>query len=179
MGGPEFRSLQDEAELSVFIDLLRINDVRSYLEIGSKFGGSLWSVANALPKGSRIVSVDLNVNGSNLLRCIGALKVGGYDAHLIVGNSMDVRTIAAAEALAPFDCVFIDGDHKPAAVMADWENYGPMARIVALHDIGWTKPTKNGKTVEVPKVWNKIKAGYRHEEICRTGDENGIGVLWR
>jgi hypothetical protein len=33
--------------------------VRSYLEIGAKFGGSLWRAAQALPKGSRIVAVDL------------------------------------------------------------------------------------------------------------------------
>jgi hypothetical protein len=39
--------------------LLQREGVRSYLEIGSKFGGSLWRVANSLPPGSRIVSVDL------------------------------------------------------------------------------------------------------------------------
>ena len=35
----------------------------------------------------------------------------------------------------PYDLVFIDGDHSPAGVRADWQNYGPMARLVAFHDI--------------------------------------------
>jgi hypothetical protein len=44
---------------TAFAPLLVREGVTSYLEVGSKFGGSLWRAANALPKGSRIVSVDL------------------------------------------------------------------------------------------------------------------------
>ena len=49
----------------------------------------------------------------------------------------------------------------------DWINYGPMARIVAFHDIGYDlgdRPVPTSK-IEVPKVWNEIKLGYPHEEI--------------
>ena len=66
--------------------------------------------------------------------------------------------------------------------MADWQNYGPLARIVAFHDIGWRREANwPGKRIAVPEVWNEIKAGYRFEEIklCPTGKNNGIGVLWR
>ena len=36
-------------------------------------------------------------------------------------------------------------------------------------------------TIEVPKVWNEIKGGYRHQEIklCKTKRDNGIGIIWR
>jgi hypothetical protein len=65
----------------------------------------------------------------------------------------------------------------------DWLNYGAMARIVAFHDIGYDlgdRPVPTWK-IEVPKVWNEIKQGYRHEEIKLdpTKRDNGFGILWR
>lgn len=176
------RALQADEEIDAFAQLLANEGVLSYLEIGSKFGGSLWRIARALPEGSRIVSIDLNVNGPSLRECVGQLCSLGYDAKLIMGSSLDKDVIAKAQALSPFDAVFIDGDHKPLAVMADWENYGPLARIVAFHDIGWRRaPEWVGKRIHVPEVWDKIKTGYRYEEIklCPTRKNNGIGVLWR
>lgn len=93
--------LQDKAELAAFIDLLKKENVGSYLEIGSKFGGSFWPISNSLPKGSRVVSVDLphgdksfKENEGHLRECVGALKQRGYDAHLIIGDSTDKAVIA-------------------------------------------------------------------------------------
>jgi predicted O-methyltransferase YrrM len=51
--------LQVEAEIDGLADILVGEGVTSYLEIGSKFGGSLLRVAERLPAGSRIVSVDM------------------------------------------------------------------------------------------------------------------------
>jgi predicted O-methyltransferase YrrM len=162
--------------------LLAREGVRSYLEIGSKFGGSLWRVANALPKGSLVVSIDPNRNGQSLEGCIIDLKGRGYDARHIPLFSTAAKAIDTAKALAPFDALFIDGDHTPAGVWSDWNNYGSLARIVAFHDIGWKRaPTWEGKKIEVPAIWDEIKQGHRFEEIKLDKSEknNGIGVLWR
>src|SRR5262245_27992699 len=51
--------LQNPLELSQFIALLNENNVRSYLEIGSKKGGSFGPIVMSLPARSRAVSVDL------------------------------------------------------------------------------------------------------------------------
>jgi predicted O-methyltransferase YrrM len=177
------KPLQAEAEIAAFCDLLAREGVKSYLEIGSKFGGSLWRVANALPKGSRIVSIDLNRNGTSLQECINALNGSGYDAWLIPLDSTLPEAIQRAKGLGPYDALFIDGDHRPDGVWADWHNYSAMARIVGFHDIGWKRSPDNpkAKSIAVPEIWDEIKQPYRHEEIklCPTGNNNGIGVLWR
>src|SRR5262245_59820978 len=85
------KSLQHPGEVSELIAIFAGNDVKSYLEIGSKFGGSLWTIACSLPKGSRLVSVDLPHGKTDSLAhlrvCIASLKAKGYDAHLIIGDS--------------------------------------------------------------------------------------------
>ena len=175
------KALQDEREITVFCDILAREGVRSYLEIGSKFGGSLWRVANALPKGSRIVSLDMNVNGPELQECINALNGTGYDAWLIPLSSFEPEAVARAQALGPYDALFIDGDHRPPGVWNDWNNFGGMAKIVAFHDIGWRRDPSNpkAKSIAVPEIWDQIKQGYRFEEIRHCKKNNGIGVLWR
>jgi predicted O-methyltransferase YrrM len=134
----ETNLLQDLGEFTDFLKLIREEKVGSYLEIGSKHGGSLWRVANELPKGSRIVSVDLpHGDGSfkdsepNLKQCVNVLINRGYDAYLFLADSTDALTVEAVRRLAPFDLCFIDGYHTEEFVRADWMNYGPMARLVA------------------------------------------------
>jgi predicted O-methyltransferase YrrM len=180
---------QEDAELAAFCRLLAGEGARSFLEIGSRYGGSLWRVAHALPKGSRIVSIELpegfggrGDGAVNLQACIDALNAEGYDAHVIWGKSNAPANIAQAKALGPFDAVFIDGDHTLQACTADFENYGPMARIVAFHDIAWNRPADHtGAIIEAPILWAKVRKQYRHVEFkfCPTGRNNGIGVLWR
>jgi predicted O-methyltransferase YrrM len=177
------KQLQREEEMAWFAALLAREGVRSYLEIGSKFGGSLERVALALPRGSRIVSVDLPTEKSGseaaLKTCATALWPD-YDVRLFRGDSTAPEIIASAAALGPYDAVFIDANHTLPYVTKDWENYGPMARIVAFHDIAFVqKPEGRYKGIEVPQFWESIKAGYRHEECKLDGPHNGIGVLWR
>jgi cephalosporin hydroxylase len=181
---------QDPAEIAAFCALLASEGVISYLEVGSKFGGSLWRAANALPKGSRIVSVDLpggtkawKESEAALKACHAALRARGYDTHAIWGDSKDPGVIAQVAALGPFDAALIDADHRLPGVTADFANYGPMARIVAFHDLAWRRaPEWVGTRIDVPEFWASIKGDYaRTQEIilCPTGKNNGIGVLWR
>jgi cephalosporin hydroxylase len=184
--------IQTEREHDAFIAILQHENCRSYLEIGSMWGQSLWKVAHALPNGSRVVSVDSMVDRPtaepSLYACINALRRIGYDAHFINGDSTAPDTIARVKALGPFDALFIDGNHSFDYVKADWENYGPMARIVGFHDINWKDTWKSAKgnhptaaQMGAERVWNEIKDGYRHEEFRwhPTNNYHGIGVLWR
>lgn len=188
----ETKVYQDMREHDAFIALLREEKVRSYLEIGLGVGGSLWRIANTLPQGSRVVGIDLHiskhpVNQAEIGHAITRLNQRGYDAHLIVGDSTAPDVIAQARALAPFDAIFIDGSHTYEGVKADWENYGPMGRVIAFHDIAYNdtwKSAKPGKTpnpIFVPLLWHDIKLDYRHRELCFNAQHNyyGIGVLWR
>ena len=184
----EYAALQNKAEFERFCDILRRENVQSYLEIGGKHGGSLWMAANALPLGSVVVSVDLP-NGDtsfkqsqpHLEACVERLSSMGYKAALILGDSTDKRVVDSVTEFAPFDACFIDANHTLPYVTKDWENYGKLARIVAFHDIGWrARPEPSKKMpIEVPILWQQLRAQYRHEEIKLEPRDNGIGVLWR
>lgn len=175
------KALQHPQEFAEFVNILVRENVRSYLEIGSKFGGSLWLVASALPRGSLIVSVDLPgpVGSSDALRHIAhrIRKQLGMRVELILGDSHDASTVSRVRSLSPFDAVFIDGDHSMAGVEKDWCDYGHMAKVVAFHDISWKRVT-GGDRIEVPKLWALIKDKYRHHEIRMDRKNNGIGILW-
>ncbi|TGT76727.1 MULTISPECIES: class I SAM-dependent methyltransferase [unclassified Mesorhizobium] len=181
--------LQDDAEIDGLAELFAAEGVRSFLEIGSKFGGSLYRIAKRLPVGSRVVSVDLPKgtkawpqSEAELKATVQRLQTQGYDARLIWGDSTSPDVVAKVMALGPFDAIFIDANHTLPFVQKDWANYGPMGRLIAFHDIAWKRaPTWEGVRIDVPEFWDQIKAGYRHQEFkfCPTGKNNGIGVLWR
>jgi cephalosporin hydroxylase len=184
------RPVQDLAELKVFVQFVQEQQIQSYLEIGAKYGGSLWHVVRAMPKGSFALAIDLPygstfkrpISEPYLVESVTNLNAIGYKVHLILGDSTDEQIIAEARQHAPYDLCLIDANHEEPFVRADWANYGPMAKIVAFHDIGWDMRKNAGKLfkIEVPKVWNEIKAGYRHREIklCPTRADNGFGILW-
>jgi hypothetical protein len=196
----ETHLLQNLDEFRAFQALLRGENVKSFLEIGSKNGGSLFRMAMALPRGSRIVSVDLPHGDHsfketlpNLKACVERLKRESYDAHLIIGDSTDAETVARVRALGPFDACFIDGNHTLPFITQDWENYGPMCRIVAFHDIGFLREggyDSKKLPIDAPEFWRKLTARgeHRHLEIKREKTrvnengklccDNGIGVLW-
>jgi Methyltransferase domain len=189
----DYRSppIQTEREHNAFIDILRRENVRSYLEIGSMWGQSLWKVALALPMKSRVVSVDSMVDRPGaqpmLQACVNELKRLGFDAVWVKGDSTNPAVVDIVRKLAPFDALFIDGNHSFPYVKADWENYGPMARIVGFHDINYKNTWRNGRGEKlddskfgVPQLWESLKGGYRHEEFRWHPQNNyhGIGVLW-
>lgn len=170
-------------EFNQFLDLLKANNVKSYLEIGSKHGGALWLAANALPKGSLIVSVDLPWGKREtepvLKECWMELQKLGYEVHGILGDSTSPNIIHTVKNLGPFDACFIDANHTLPYVKQDWENYGPLCKMVAFHDIGWIEPPNFKKMkIDVPILWNKIKQDYPHSEFKSDHRHNGIGVLW-
>jgi cephalosporin hydroxylase len=181
--------LQVTEEIDGFCALLQANGASTYLEIGSKFGGSLWRVANALPKGSRIVSVDLpngtrvwKESSASLVACVAKLNEIGYDARILWGDSTDPEIVRKCRKYGPYHAIMLDGDHRLAGVTADWNNYGQLGNIIAFHDISWRRPPDwVGVRIDVPEFWNSIKGQFRHQEFkfCPKGKDNGIGVLWR
>jgi hypothetical protein len=182
------RASQHPDELRAFIELLRRENVRSYLEIGARHGDTFFEVMKSLPKGSMGVAVDLpgglwgtEKSKAPLRRAVIDLKSGGYRATAVFGDSRSAGVRQTVMADGPFDAVLIDGDHLYEGVKADWLNYGPMSRIVAFHDIAGEGEAEkvNGNPVEVSRLWSELKADYRHAELIGEATTMGIGVLWR
>jgi hypothetical protein len=116
-----------------------------------------------------------------LRRVVSDLCRDGYRVELIVGSSQDPAIINAVAQHAPFDAVFIDGDHSYEGARSDWINYGKLARIVALHDIaGVNVVTKRTPIpVEVPRLWGEVSAGAKGmvHEFVSDPRRYGIGVI--
>jgi predicted O-methyltransferase YrrM len=191
--GGHTKHQQFQKELDEFIAFLKGKQIRSFLEIGSKFGGCLWAIVQqAMPPQSRVVSVDLpnshwgrSESEVALRDCIARLKAQGHDAQLFVGDSTSDKIVGQVRALAPFDAIFIDANHTEPYVRKDFANYGRLSPIVCFHDIGWNNPTPPGRmAIEVPKVWRWLKEIYKDaaefSEIKHDNGHNGIGIMqWR
>lgn len=180
---------QYPAELARFIALLVAAGVRSYLEVGCRYGDTVHAVGRALARGSRIVALDLpgaksgQINkgghqdsGRYLEAAVADLRGAcGHDARVIFGDSHHPATLAQAAALGPYDALLIDGDHTAVGVMQDWLDYGPLARIVAFHDIAgegkWSR--------QVRPVFEAAAIGRHHRTFIQDGKRRGIGVVWR
>ena len=175
-----YENPQNDWELEQMLDVIR--GKTKLLEIGSSFGGTLRRMASVMTKGSLIVSVDLPVDSTpkflnpqdslkDTCRKIGLL--GGH-VELFMGNSHSKQVVEAVRAYGPFDFGFIDGDHSYQGMKEDWENYGPMCKVVGFHDIAGALP-------DCQKCWQEIKAlGYRTEEFV-SGESPvfGIGIVHR
>lgn len=181
-------ALQDPAELDQFIKYLVSKEVRSYLEIGARYGGTFERVMMALPIGSVGVAIDFpggdfgdERSAEDLVATCRRLRQRGYDARCIFGpsNSHLVFQRALQPTGARYDAILIDGDHSYHGVNSDWLLYGKIARLVAFHDIaapvGYTN--RLGCKVEVARLWNKLKPDYRHVEFITPGSNMGIGVI--
>src|SRR5262245_13820681 len=106
--------LQDEGELQWLIGKFRENEGKSYLEIGSRFGGSFWKIASSRPRGARVVAIDMPASSEardSLRACAIELQRRGYECHVMYGNSQSADIVKCVDRLAPFDACFIDADH--------------------------------------------------------------------
>ena len=178
---------QYQEEINGFIKLLKDENCTSYLEVGCRYGDTWHAVGMALPEGSRLVAVDLpgaksgkkkkgghQNSGMYLDRARNDLRKHYRNAFVIIGDSQDSLTISMAKIYAPFDVVLIDGDHTAHGVRTDLANYGPMARLVAFHDIVGT-----GKwSRQIRPIFLKFAEGKKSKEFVRDGLRRGIGVVW-
>lgn len=173
------------AEIEAFTEIIKEAGARSYLEVGCLYGDTLHFIGKQMPRGSKIVAVDMPGSAGRrfrhtdrfLQRAAAHLRlVYGHDVKVIIGNSHDKDVIAEAASCGPFDAVFIDGDHSVDGVRQDWENYGPLGSIVAFHDIRRV----SGKSQDgVRALYNRLSKTHRHETLSVGDTRGGIGVIWR
>lgn len=171
---------QDKGELKQMLALVK--GKTSLLEIGSNFGGTFYRMAEVMAPKSLMVSVDWPVDHTpKVLEPVETLKMNcrrigemGHHVELFIGDSHANSTIQMVEEFAPFEFVFIDGDHSYEGVKADWENYGPMGKMVGFHDIA-------GPVEGCVKFWNELKASgeFKTDEFINPQAGMGIGIVYK
>lgn len=168
---------QNPEELEMMLNFIKENNVKSVLEIGSRYGETLAAMAQVMPEGSRIVSVELpngpwgRPDSLEVLRTCMQTLGEKYDTHLLLGDSKSKTVIDVVESLGPFDFIFIDGDHSLDGVKSDWNNFGKLGKYVGFHDVN--------TTLDVTPFWNELKKDMLHVElISSSSPKMGIGIIY-
>jgi predicted O-methyltransferase YrrM len=104
-----------------FLELLvRISGAGRILEIGTLGGYSTIWLARALPKGGRIVSLELNPHHAEVARA-NLLNAGMVDqVDLRVGPAIESLQALEEAGCTPFDLIFIDADKESYTEYLDW-----------------------------------------------------------
>lgn len=157
-----------------------IYGAKAILEIGSCFGQSTRLMTMMAGSDVKMRAIDLGRTGESLAgldtgavlyRRIAGLRDCGFDAQVLLADSRSDVAKQWAWQWAPYDAVFIDGDHSYDGALRDWLSYGqPMGRLVAFHDIA-------AKELGISRLWSEIKAdGFRTDESIHS--DMGIGVVF-
>jgi len=126
--------VQDRAELEHVSNLL--GDCKSYLEVGTAEGNSLYVLANSMPKGSEITYIDFGEKHTKKHRDYILGKLKDYSITEILGDSNDFETLKQVQS-KEFDAVLIDAGHESWNVAIDAMFYGKLAtKYIIFHDIG-------------------------------------------
>lgn len=100
--------------------LVRIQQARSVLEIGTLGGYSTIWLARALPPGGRLISLEIDPRHAGIarsnLRRAGALS----QVDVRVGPALDSLRILKEEGAGPFDFIFIDADKPNNPAYLEW-----------------------------------------------------------
>jgi predicted O-methyltransferase YrrM len=184
---PAIQSQQIRSEFVELAKLVKEQQCRHILEIGTYRGGTLFVFSQLAVPGSTVISLDFHftllgkVYGAlqkpllrKFVRNDQSLFLLRRDSHLPETLTI-IRDILHGNEL---DFLFIDGDHTYEGVREDFNMYSPLVRsggMIAFHDVA-----QSGGSREVWRLWEELKPNYRHQEFIHHNGSGamGIGVLW-
>lgn len=180
------QAVQEKEEFEDFLGFIREKNIKSYLEIGVARGDTFHEVVSQMPNNSKAVAIDLpdccwgfSDSIIHIERALNDLSSIGYEIFCRFDDSRNTNSIELARVNAPFDLIFIDGNHSYKGVKADFENYGQMGKFIAFHDIvDCMRSNRKGEKIEVPLFWQELKQEYPHKEFIVDGSNMGIGIIW-
>ena len=133
------------------IELSRQN-VRSYVEIGTRHGGTFVITVEYLRRFQDIEwALGIDIQPAKGLESYAAADPAVNTA---VMSSRGQRFRWTLKRHAPIDLVLIDGDHSADGVRADFETVREHARLIAFHDI------VNQLVPGVGAVWREVMERY-------------------
>jgi predicted O-methyltransferase YrrM len=154
--------IQVSAMLGRFLNVqARAIGARRILEIGTLAGySSIW-LARALPPDGRLVTLELEPRHAEVARANLARAGLGALAEVRVGPAVESLAALAAEAVEPFDMVFIDADKESYPDYLEWSLRlaRPGTLIVADNVV------RGGAIIEADHADTRVQAIRRFNEM--------------
>lgn len=188
---------QDSAELEWFVRLTQKLNVQRYLEIGSRWGDSLYAVmmnrglgrATRIPLAMAIDIPESDEKRDSVIKTMMEIEQTVCDTFYLPSDSNSRMALDSASVKSPFDLILIDADHTYEGVRRDWDNYHKFAPVIVFHDIAapdtWVS---DGKLNGVQKFWRELTCkdtpmcshGFKKiEEFITPRSNMGYGVIHR
>lgn len=181
--------IQDKDEICHFVALINNRFPKVFVEIGTAFGGTLYTINRYVKTLKKVVCIDLDDRFYNF----GYFKMRtkllrefnkNIEINFLVGNSHDekiehdLKNILNGERI---DVLFIDGDHSYDGTRDDFQRYSKYVSsngIIAFHDILYSK-----FNVDPALCYRDIKNEYNYldyKEIIARKEQvsGGIGLMY-
>jgi predicted O-methyltransferase YrrM len=172
--------LQVRSELEDFLALVKAEEPRRILEIGTGTGGTLYLLAWASHPAARVLSLDRRIYPVARRRLYRTFTPRPRQVDAMEADSRSDATRSRVEEFfggRPLDLLFIDGGHGYESVRRDYELYGPLLRdrgLVAFHDIVEGPPEVVG---DVPRYWREVRASLLEPlEFVESRRQGGAGI---
>ncbi len=178
--GRGIRSWQYPIQFAKYLTYLSEQGVRSYVEIGCRYGGTFIIVVEYLRRFSDLyLAVAMDVERAAIMSAYAASTIG---VDYTIADSRRPETVAYLGSLA-WDLAFIDGDHSYEGCCSDFEAVKERSTLVGLHDIA------SSACPGVVRAWQEIRrvmpASRRFEAVDQYRDVRdrtqktflGIGVV--
>jgi caffeoyl-CoA O-methyltransferase len=145
-----------------FLHLLaKLSNAKNILEIGTLGGYSTIWLARALPENGRLITLELDpvnaaVAGKNIINAGLATIVD-----IRVGKALDLLPQIKAEALPPFDLVFIDADKPPYTEYFEWALQLARPGTILIAD----NVIREGKVLDTSSTDEKVAGVQRFNKM--------------
>ena len=165
--GSGLRVWQYPSQFSKYLAQVCRLQVRSYLELGIRHGGSFVATVEIL---DRFSPVKLAV-GVDILPAPSMAEYRRLNARIEFAciNTQSPEFDALVERLGPIDLVFIDSHHEESQCRREFASVSDRANMIAFHDIS------NVNCPGVSRVWDEVKAMNSYECYEYTDQYEGMG----
>lgn len=146
--GTGIRSWQYPLQFSKYLVFLSTRNILSYVEIGSRHGGTFIIVVEYLRRFCNLYkAVAIDIEETAIMRKYSTITAG-VEYRLEDSHSPDATAYLGSEA---WDLAFVDGDHSYEGCLADFIAVRDRSKLIGLHDIASTV------CPGVRRVWDEIR----------------------